>query len=171
MGGWIEIQGDDPRIPPGQPLSFTLHTTTAEQRQRTAELLAASLAHCGVRMETQLWEAGDFFAEDPATPLYGARFDLALFASLTDETPPCDQWLSTNTSNFGGYRNPAYDQACQSALSLLPGQPAYVERQLKTQEIFARDLPAIPLYFHLKLAVTRPDMCGFLLDPTATSEM
>ena len=39
------------------------------------------------------------------------------------------------------------------------------------QEIFASELPVIPLYLRLKLAVTRPDMCGFTLDPTAISEM
>ncbi len=133
-------------------------------------------------METQFCEAEDFFAKNPTAPLYGGRFDLALFASLTNETPPCDQWLSTNTPgnpqaspgttpNFGGYRNPDFDQACQSALSLLPGQPGHVENHLEAQEIFARDLPAIPLYYRLKLAVTRPDMCGFLIDPTADSEM
>lgn len=46
-----------------------------------------------------------------------------------------------------------------------------MENHLKALEIFAKDLPAIPLYRCLKFAVTRLDRCGFGLDPTADSEM
>jgi peptide/nickel transport system substrate-binding protein len=73
--------------------------------------------------------------------------------------------------NDPGYSNPAYDVACKTALASLPGQPAYEEQHLLAQAIFAEDLPIAPLYLRLKLAATRPDMCGFFMDPTANSEM
>jgi len=73
--------------------------------------------------------------------------------------------------NETGYHNPEYDTTCKAALQSLPGQPSYSEMHLKTQEIFANDLPVVPLFLRLKLAATRPDMCGFIMDPTANSEM
>jgi len=73
--------------------------------------------------------------------------------------------------NDPGYASPEYDAACFSALQSLPGQASYDENHLLAQEIFAEDLPVIPLYLRLKLAATRPDMCGFIMDPTANSEM
>lgn len=35
------------------------------------------------------------------------------------------------------------------------------------QALFSTELPAIPLYYRLRVAVARPDVCGFDLDPTA----
>lgn len=73
--------------------------------------------------------------------------------------------------NNPGYSNPEFDAACASAISSLPGQASYDENHLLAQEIFANDLPIAPLYLRIKLAATRPDMCGFVMDPTANSEM
>jgi peptide/nickel transport system substrate-binding protein len=53
----------------------------------------------------------------------------------------------------------------------LPGQDGYLESHWPAQQIFATDLPVIPLYQRLKVAVTRPDLCGFSLDPSTNSEM
>jgi hypothetical protein len=49
--------------------------------------------------------------------------------------------------------------------------PEYVENHLKAQEIFARDLPVIPLYLRIKFAISRPDFCGMSFDPTSPSEL
>lgn len=73
--------------------------------------------------------------------------------------------------NDPGFADPEYDAACKAAMSALPGQPAYDEMHKKAQEIFADKLPVVPLYLRLKLAATRPDMCNFIMDPTANSEM
>jgi len=73
--------------------------------------------------------------------------------------------------NDPGYASAEFDAACDMALQSLPGQASYDEGHLLAQEIFAEDLPVIPLYLRLKLAATRPDMCGFIMDPTANSEM
>jgi peptide/nickel transport system substrate-binding protein len=74
-------------------------------------------------------------------------------------------------ANDPGYASLAFDNACKAALSSLPGQSGYAENHLLAQEIFAEDLPVVPLYLRLKLAATRPDMCGFIMDPTNNSEM
>jgi peptide/nickel transport system substrate-binding protein len=53
---------------------------------------------------------------------------------------------------------------------LIPGQPEYEAAHLEAQKIFSEQLPVVPLYLTIKLAATRPDMCGFIMDPSANSE-
>jgi hypothetical protein len=45
--------------------------------------------------------------------------------------------------------------------------PTYTGHQ-QAQAIFASELPSIPLYLRLKVAATRPDFCGFVLDSSST---
>jgi peptide/nickel transport system substrate-binding protein len=93
--------------------------------------------------------------------------------------PPCDLYLSSQIpgeeNNWTGQNNPGfsdaeYDAACQAALHSLPGTPVYEKLHKQAQSIFAEQLPVVPLYPRLKLAATRPDMHGFIMDPTADSE-
>jgi peptide/nickel transport system substrate-binding protein len=73
--------------------------------------------------------------------------------------------------NQTGYANAEYDQVCKTALSSLPGEPAYEENHKQAQVLFSQGLPVAPLFLRLKLAATRSDMCNFFMDPTANSEM
>jgi ABC-type oligopeptide transport system substrate-binding subunit len=73
--------------------------------------------------------------------------------------------------NDTGFTNVEYDLACKSAIASLPGQASYTDNHLKAQELFANNLPVLPLYLRIKLSATRPDMCNFFQDPTANSEM
>jgi ABC-type transport system substrate-binding protein len=73
--------------------------------------------------------------------------------------------------NHQGFVNEEYDQACNTALGTLPGQPEYEAAHLEAQRIFAEQLPVVPLYLQIQLAATRPDLCGFIMDPTNPSEL
>jgi peptide/nickel transport system substrate-binding protein len=73
--------------------------------------------------------------------------------------------------NQTGFAMKEYDDACNLAITSLPGQPGYEEGHLESQRIFGENLPVVPLFLRLKLAATRPDMCNFFMDPTANSEM
>jgi len=91
--------------------------------------------------------------------------------------PPCDwfitsqiptsknQWIGTNVT---GYSNTAYDAACATARNSMPDDASYTESYRQTQLLFATDLPAIPLYYRLRVAASRPDLCHFDLDPSAS---
>jgi ABC-type transport system substrate-binding protein len=68
--------------------------------------------------------------------------------------------------NMTGFTNQEFDNACNSSLSRLPGQPDYIETQYEVQRIFSEQLPSIPLFSRVLVAATRPDMCNFSLDPT-----
>ncbi len=177
--------GTDPNIPQGQTLTVNYITTNATQRQQATQVLQASLAECGIEAILGYQTPGEFFADGPEGPLFGRRFDIGQFAWLTGVAPPCDLWLGeqipgedTETypagwggSNDAGFDNAEYNAACNAALQSLPGQASYDENHLLAQAIFATELPIAPLYLRLKLAGTRPDMCNFVMDPTANSEM
>jgi peptide/nickel transport system substrate-binding protein len=194
--GWTDTDGDgilDNGA--GQKLSLNYETTNATLRQQVTQILADSLSNCGVEVNLNYYPSSDWFADWPDGKLFGRQFDLGEFAWLTGVAPPCDlyisdqitgnigdEWISimdgqtrTVTAGAGGQNDPGfanedYDKACLAALNSLPGQPGYEENHKLAQQIFAEQLPVAPLFLRLKLAATRPDMCDFIMDPTANSE-
>jgi peptide/nickel transport system substrate-binding protein len=112
--------------------------------------------------------------------LFGRQFDLAEYAmGVNGLEPQCswfttpqipsekNQWVGTNVS---GYSNPQFDADCAQASQSVTTDPGYNLHQ-EAQAIFATDLPAIPLYQRLKVAATRPDLCGFKLDSSSSSSL
>jgi peptide/nickel transport system substrate-binding protein len=149
-------------------------------RQQVAGLLADTLEGCGIRVATQTLSPGELFAPGPDGPLFGRHFDLAAFSWEAGQRIPCFLYTTSRIptaenhwvgENITGYSNPEFDAACQAALQVLPGQPGYAETQAKPQQIFTSDLPVIPLYQHIQVAASRPDFCGFTLNPGARSSM
>ena len=185
------IARDVPNVPEGTSLSLTYTTTTSSQRQKISQILATSLAQCGIQMKLEYMSPSEFYADPPTGDLLSRHFDLAESAWSTGFTPSCDLYTAENIpgdplemdsegkprflhgwqgQNVIGYRNPEYDRACQFAEATLPGQPGYVENYHKVQEILAIDLPFIPLYQHIEVSAARPDLCGYWLDPTARGD-
>lgn len=197
--GWLDIDNDPvtPRlaqnvtgVPDGTPLEFSLETTNATQRQQATAVLAESLAQCGIKANLTYYEASEWFADAPEGKLFGRRFDLGQFAWLTGVKPACELFISEQipgpedqvnpatgenylgwkVQNETGYSSPEFDAACNAALSALPGTPEYTQNHLLAQEIFARDLPVIPLYLRIKWLISRPDFCGLSMDPTSSGD-
>jgi peptide/nickel transport system substrate-binding protein len=186
QAGWRDTDGDPatPRlavtvknIKPGTPLQLNYYTTTATQRRQVVNILEASLAQCGIGVEVKYFSQTDLYAPGPDGFLFGRKFDLIEYAMGVDGiVPPCNwftskeipkasnQWIGTNLT---GYTNPEYDSACHTTQLSLPEEQKYVEAYRQTQIIFGDELPAIPLYYRLRIAATRPDLCNFELDPTA----
>jgi peptide/nickel transport system substrate-binding protein len=167
-------------VPNGTPLVFNYFTSSATQRHQVAEVLMQSLGQCGIGVNLVFLNASEFYAQGPAGPLFGRQFDLAEYAiGVNSFEPQCgwfttsqipaveNQWVGTNVS---GYSNPLFDTACASASRSLSTDPDYNLHQ-EAQAIFATDLPSIPLYLRLKVAATRPDLCGFTLDPSSSSPL
>jgi peptide/nickel transport system substrate-binding protein len=186
--GWIDKDQDPetPRVaqgvegvPDGTLLSLELATTSASQRQATARIIRDSLAQCGVRVNLVFTGADDLFANGPEGPVFGRRFDLAQYAWMVDVEPPCNLYLCSQVPdeengwagvNAPGFCDAEYDAACTTALQSLPGMTSYEQAHQQAQRIFAQQLPSIPLYPHLKVAISRPDLRGMIMDPTARSE-
>jgi peptide/nickel transport system substrate-binding protein len=188
--GWKDIDNNPstprqawgvPGIPSGTPFVVNYATTNAVQRQQVSTLLAGSLAQCGIKVNVQYLDANTLYAPGPAGILFGRNFDMVEFAmGSTGIEPPCDwfsssqvpnaanSWVGTNVS---GYLNPAFDTACLTSQQTLPDDPFHAAAYAQAQAIFAKDLPVIPLYWRVKTAAARKDLCNFTLDPTAASNL
>jgi peptide/nickel transport system substrate-binding protein len=187
--GWLDDDGDaaTPRkasgvtgVPDGTALAFTLETTNATVRQQYTQILQQNLAECGIEATLTYYTATEYFGDPPDAKLAGRRFDIDTFTWLTGVDPSCNLYLGTQIDteengwagqNWIGYNNPDFDAACNMGLQSLPGEDAYTQGHLEAQRIFAEELPSVPIYLRIKLAATRPDMCNFIMDPTANTEM
>lgn len=164
-------------VPPGTPLVLTYHTSSATQRHQVVEIFTQSLAECGIGLNVIYQSAADFYAQGPEGPLFGRQFDLAEYAmGVNSFEPQCSWFVSSQIpteenrwvgTNISGYSNAVFDAACQKALQSLSTDPEYAFHQ-EAQAIFAAEVPSIPLYQRLKVAATRPDFCGFTLDPSSS---
>ncbi|MBE9508816.1 MAG: hypothetical protein IMY86_12295 [Chloroflexi bacterium] len=147
--------------------------------QQVARIVKANLADCGIRVALAPLPSWEFFADGPEGPFFGRQFDLAETARQFDVVPSCGHYVSSEIpdkerwygDNASGYSNPDYDAACQAALQALPGTWEYEEYHRQAQAIFSEELPALPLFMWLRVALARPDVLNFALDPTAPSEL
>jgi peptide/nickel transport system substrate-binding protein len=190
QAGWLDHDRDPstPRIssgavgvPDGVPLLLTYQTGEAIQRRQTADILLGSLRECGIGVEIRHISTSAFYAPGPDGPLFGRQFDLAVYAvGFSGPEPACYAYTEAETPNAGnnwvglnvmGYRNSDFDALCQKARRVLPDQPQYNATYQQLQSIFANDLPSIPLYARLKLAVSRIDLCNFNLTPNVLFEL
>mgnify|MGYP006278274841 FL=1 len=186
--GWMDEDEDGVReatdiagIRNGTLLAFRWQSTSQTFHRRYMERFQEDLARCGMDVTIENLPLLEFFAQNEDGPLYGRSFDLSSFAwSASTDIPPCDLYLSTEIpnednnwsgSNFSGFANEAYDEACLSALQSLPGTESYIIGHKEAQRIFSEQLPALPLFLRLQIAATRPLVRGFLLDPTENSEL
>src|SRR5574340_975680 len=183
--GWKDQDGDPltPRVATGvanvldgTPLTVTYATTKDDLRVNTANRIAAMLKECGVGVTVQPMDAGALFAPSPDGILFGRSFDLAQFAWQSGRESPCslytsgqipsaaNSWIGTNIT---GWSHPDYDAACQAAMKAPPLDQA---ANLPVQQIFAEQLPVLPLYYTIHLSSSRPDLCGLQVDGSARSD-
>ena len=188
QAGWRDTNGDGvleaygiEGLEDGAQLVFNFVTTVSQLRERIAEMVVANLEQCGIRatLTPDPVPPQIFFTADINSPVFGRTFDMTGFAWFADVLPPCHLYLSTEMPtavtgwsgfNVSGFSNEAYDQACQSARGAAPGMEAYANNHVEAMRIFNEQLPAIPLFMHLKSALTRPDIEGLVLDPSQTAE-
>ena len=73
--------------------------------------------------------------------------------------------------NITGWSNDEYDAACEQAFSAGLDRELVTSLNQRMQEILMEELPVIPLFFHVKVMVARPDLCGLALDVTSRSAL
>jgi peptide/nickel transport system substrate-binding protein len=187
--GWIDHDGDAstprqafemPRVAEGAPLVVEYSTTGALLRQEYANTLKDALALCGVQLEVRTYEPQQFYEPGPNGPLFGRSFDLAQLAWQAGISTPCalftsdqipsaeNNWIGTNVA---GYSDAEYDAACYAALQTRPDHPEYTARNQDVQRLFASSLPAAPLFYRIKVAAARPDLCGLTMETSARSDL
>ncbi len=191
--GWLDHDNDPTTsrvaqgvsgVQDGTQFEVNYLTTPDEERQRSAQVVQESLAACGIQANviTQDWER--MLAPGPEGPVFGRNFDMAQFGWTTSLIPPCFLFLSDEIPgpypdfpnswggvNAPGYSNPDFDESCTVALSTLAESPDYQKAHYQAQAIFVQDLPSIPLYTHLNVVVTRPDMCAVIPDASSKNAL
>jgi peptide/nickel transport system substrate-binding protein len=169
----------------GEPFAVSLGTTTGnDMRQQMTQIFKANMLDCGIDIELYYVPASEWFADGPDGPLFGRRYDLGEFAWISAVQPSCNLYLSSQitgpeeeglggwgATNNTGWSNEAFDQACNTALSSLPGTAEYEESHKEAQRIFSQEVPVIPAFLRLIVAAARPNVVGFSVDPTGGTEL
>ncbi|MPN34845.1 hypothetical protein SDC9_182339 [bioreactor metagenome] len=123
------------------------------------------------------------YASAPAGQIFGRAFDLAELGWTTGRIPPCylyttdeipsaaNEWLGTKHGglNLTGYSNAAYDLACTNLITAGLDKAAASTASADALKILADEVPVLPLFYHLKVMVSRSDLCGLTLDASARS--
>ena len=193
QAGWIDHDADPstpriasgiPGIADGVPFEVVFLALTDVERPSVAQQVVASLAQCGIKAELQLQDWDTLLAPGPDGPVFGRQFDLAQFAWAYSLQPTCDLFDSAEIpgpypeysqgwggGNASGFSQAEYDRLCLQTLTSLPDYDIYRTAYEQLQEIFAGELPALPLYQRLKVVAMRPDMCEILIDPAFGSAL
>jgi peptide/nickel transport system substrate-binding protein len=150
------------------------------QNEVIARLIAQNLADCGIEVTITALPPDELFATGKDSPLFGRNFDLAHFSWQASSTPACQLFFSDAIPgndldifpykwggwNAAGWSNAEFDTACRAARGSAPGQESYTRNHALAQQIFAEELPVIPLYAYQQVAIGRSDLCGLQLDTT-----
>jgi peptide/nickel transport system substrate-binding protein len=191
--GWIDHDNDPqtPRLAQGVPgiqdgtlFQFTYLASNDADRQRTASLVAANLAECGIQANLSFADSGQVYAGGPDGPVFGRLFDAVQLAWMAQSELPCILFSSNEIpgpypefpkgwggANAGGFRDQDFDQACRTSQSTLQDEASLTTAYHQIQRIFSEQLPALPLYMHLRVAAARLDLCGFQMDPSNPSSL
>jgi len=185
--GWLDQDGDSVReaegvegIRDGEPFEVELLVSADDpEAEIVGRIIRTNLADCGIRVTLNLVAESELLADGPDGPLYGRRFDLAETTRRFDGLPGCGDYLTSQIpvsrdwvgENAAGYSSADYDSACQAAVGELPGAPEYDYHHHQAQVIFSEQLPAIPLFAWLRVALARPGVTGFDLDPSSPSPL
>lgn len=184
--GYVDNDGDGIRefVESTQPFSITLQTTdNSPLRLSVAETVAANLADCGINVTVEPFSPTLFYAEGPEGIIFGRQFDMVAFPWLLELVPACNLYTSANipgpdfrgfiswqASNVTGFLSPEFDTACAAAESALYGTAAYESNHQTAMRLFSEQLPILPLFTRIKVAVTNPAVQNFALDPAEDSD-
>ena len=160
-------------------LTLTFQLLTVENKanpvlQEAARMFKQDMQAIGIDIELTPLPASQLFAADG--PLFQRQFDLALFAWLAGSDPGGLPLWSCNAvpneqngwtgDNFAGWCFRDANRAIRIAVTSLDAnerEAAYLLQQQKwTQEV-----PALPLFQRLSVAIFAPDLKGPQLDPLA----
>lgn len=176
--GWTDSDGDGILDNGSEKLAFVHSTRQNPLRQKVTQIVQEQLkTNCGIETTIELY-GGEYFADGPDGLVFGRQYDLGEFAWLTGVEPPCTLYISSQlpseelgwgNANNVGFQNADFDAACNAATQALD-EATKASEHAKAQAIFTEFLPSLPLFARAKILVTRPEVVGVVMDPTANSE-
>lgn len=143
--GWRDQDADGVREKGDRRLEFILLGDDDPVRVQMLDMIASDWSEIGVRAMPQPVS----FAGLVSDFLYPRRFDVALVSwELVGDPDPYPLWHSTRIEggqNYGGWSYRRADEIMEEA-RLTPDQSQRVILYREFQDIFAEELPALPLY-------------------------
>ena len=167
--GYADPDGDGIRASPdGLTLTFQLLTTEgAPIRQQIASMFQKDMRAIGVDIQLLPVPSDQLFSADG--PLFQRQFDLALFGWIAGADPGglqlwgCDAVPSPENNwtgdNFAGWCFRDANRAIREAVTTVDiekRQDAY----LRQQKLWSQELPSLPLFQRLSLALIAPKVRG-----------
>lgn len=162
----------------GKRLKLKLTTTAGNKaRELTTQIIQSNLKEIGVEVELEYMPSKQFFATDGEGPLSARTFEMGLYAWVAGDDPGgMDIYHSSNIpteasaysgQNFPGYKNAKNDDLLVKANAEMDEskrKPLYAEQQKQWTE----DLPSLPLYQRVNVAVAKVALKNFRPSPTNT---
>jgi hypothetical protein len=138
--GWIDRDADGYRENlAGNELAFTFKTPNRPFRVASSMIFVENMADIGIRITPEYYPLEAF--------LQSRDFDIAEFAwgGAVDDDPPLSAYVSSDTQNFSGYNNPAFDAAMANATAA-PSNAEKLPYLIEAQKLLSEDLPILPLF-------------------------
>lgn len=173
--GFTDANGDGMReTADGQPLSLALLTTDTPLRIALADRIAEDLQAVGITVEREVQPIDQFYS--PTGPLYRRTFQLALFAWIAGADPNGVPLWSCNAvpiqengytgNNFSGWCFEAAEWPLRRAAATLDTR-VRAQDYLKHQQLWAKEVPMIPLFQRPVAVLATPQIKGVAPDPLA----
>jgi len=161
-------------IDDGTAMVFNYFFLDQPQSEAVAQIVGQGLQACGIEINLFSGPPEELLAPGPEGLLFGRQFDMAQFTWQLGQEPPCRLYLSDAVPgedaqvfpykwggwNLTGWQNQYFDGACRAAQAGLPGQDNFASAHFLAQQVFADELPVIPLFTYQNVIAARPDICG-----------
>jgi peptide/nickel transport system substrate-binding protein len=153
----------------GVRVRFTLKTSTDQTTRLVAQAMQQQMRAAGIELELRSAEFGTFYSDITrgAFQMYMLRWigsnedpDFLRYAFATASFPP-------KGGNRGRYSNPQVDSLLAQA-NAETDEAARRRDYVQVQQILARDLPSIPLWYPNNAVVHSTRLVGVKLDPGGT---
>ncbi|HEY3248579.1 MAG TPA: peptide ABC transporter substrate-binding protein [bacterium] len=152
----------------GQRLTLEIGTTAGNRvREQVEQIIQQNLRQIGIEVTITNYPARVFFGEITNQRKFKA---LAMYAWVLSPTSDCDQLYTSDGipnpsnswagQNYPGYKNADMDRACKAA-SREVDEAARNKLLNESAIIFARDLPALPLYVRASVAAAKNGLRNF----------
>lgn len=153
----------------GQRLSLEIGTTAGNRtREQVEQIIQQNLKEIGIEITIQNYPARVFFGDITNQRKYKA---LAMYAWTISPISDCDQLYTSDGipneangwagQNYPGYKNADMDRVCKAASREID-EVKRIGLLQESAKIFARDLPALPLYNRVAVAGAKMGLGNFL---------
>jgi len=174
--GWTPGPGGILRDLAGRRLSLEINTTTGiRAREQVEQIIQRNLREVGVELTIRNFPARVLFGEITTRRKFKA---LTMYAWALSPISDCEQLYTSDGipaeengwagQNYPGYQNGEMDRVCHAASREIDETKR--NRLLReSATIFARDLPAVPLYVRRVVAATKPGLRNYSAVHAGTS--